>query len=180
MKKDPTAHEHVSSLLPGIRFHHVRGWIGAVALTLAVACGGGQKGKTTPDPKAGSGSQSMNDPGDPTGGTGGTGGTTGGGPTGGGPTGGGPTGGGPTGGGPTGTVDPPFTPPNYDPDPATVKMDFEFNHRAARAGMTCFFTPRVGVKYVPRDSLSRLFNCDFALFTQHLKEVLLCGGHVLV
>src|SRR4051812_4359261 len=35
--------------------------------------------------------------------------------------------------------------------------DVEFNHRAARAGMTCYFTPRVAVKYVPRDSLSRLF-----------------------
>jgi cellulose synthase/poly-beta-1,6-N-acetylglucosamine synthase-like glycosyltransferase len=35
--------------------------------------------------------------------------------------------------------------------------DVEFNHRIARAGMTCFFTPRVQVRYVPRDSLSGLF-----------------------
>jgi succinoglycan biosynthesis protein ExoA len=35
--------------------------------------------------------------------------------------------------------------------------DVEFNHRIARAGMTCFFTPRVQVRYVPRDSLSSLF-----------------------
>jgi succinoglycan biosynthesis protein ExoA len=35
--------------------------------------------------------------------------------------------------------------------------DVEFNHRAACAGLTCFFTPRVAVKYVPRDSLGRLF-----------------------
>lgn len=35
--------------------------------------------------------------------------------------------------------------------------DVEFNHRAARAGLTCFFTPRVGVAYVPRDSLGRLY-----------------------
>jgi succinoglycan biosynthesis protein ExoA len=35
--------------------------------------------------------------------------------------------------------------------------DVELNHRAARAGLTCYFTPRVAVKYVPRDSLTRLF-----------------------
>ena len=35
--------------------------------------------------------------------------------------------------------------------------DVEFNHRIARAGMTCFFTPRVQVRYVPRDSRSGLF-----------------------
>jgi succinoglycan biosynthesis protein ExoA len=35
--------------------------------------------------------------------------------------------------------------------------DVEFNHRLARAGMTCYFTPRVGVRYVPRDSLVKLF-----------------------
>lgn len=35
--------------------------------------------------------------------------------------------------------------------------DMEFNHRLARAGHTCFFTPRVRVRYHPRDSLPRLF-----------------------
>jgi succinoglycan biosynthesis protein ExoA len=35
--------------------------------------------------------------------------------------------------------------------------DVEFNHRIARAGMTCFFTPRVQVRYVPRDRVSGLF-----------------------
>jgi succinoglycan biosynthesis protein ExoA len=35
--------------------------------------------------------------------------------------------------------------------------DVEFNHRADRAGLTCYFTPRVGVKYVPRNSLQRLY-----------------------
>jgi len=35
--------------------------------------------------------------------------------------------------------------------------DVEFNHRIARTGMTCFCTPRVQVRYVPRDSLSSLF-----------------------
>ena len=35
--------------------------------------------------------------------------------------------------------------------------DVEFNHRLARAGMRCFFTPRVGVRYFPRATLSALF-----------------------
>jgi succinoglycan biosynthesis protein ExoA len=35
--------------------------------------------------------------------------------------------------------------------------DVEFNHRVARAGLTCFFTPRVRVRYFPRTSLSGLF-----------------------
>ncbi len=35
--------------------------------------------------------------------------------------------------------------------------DVEFNHRLARAGMRCFFTPRVQVRYFPRSSLSGLF-----------------------
>jgi succinoglycan biosynthesis protein ExoA len=35
--------------------------------------------------------------------------------------------------------------------------DVELNHRIARAGMTCFFTPRVQVRYVPRGSLGGLF-----------------------
>ena len=34
--------------------------------------------------------------------------------------------------------------------------DVEFNHRLARAGMRCFFTPRVRVRYFPRVSLSGL------------------------
>jgi succinoglycan biosynthesis protein ExoA len=34
--------------------------------------------------------------------------------------------------------------------------DVEFNHRLARAGMNCFFTPRVRVRYFPRVSLSGL------------------------
>ena len=35
--------------------------------------------------------------------------------------------------------------------------DVEFNHRAARAGLRCFFTPRVQVGYHPRASLRSLF-----------------------
>lgn len=35
--------------------------------------------------------------------------------------------------------------------------DVEFNHRVARAGLTCWFTPRVQVHYHPRSSLSGLF-----------------------
>jgi succinoglycan biosynthesis protein ExoA len=35
--------------------------------------------------------------------------------------------------------------------------DVEFNHRAARAGLRCWFTPRVAVHYHPRDSLPKLF-----------------------
>jgi GT2 family glycosyltransferase len=34
--------------------------------------------------------------------------------------------------------------------------DVEFNHRVARAGLTCYFTPQVQVRYFPRDSLGRL------------------------
>jgi succinoglycan biosynthesis protein ExoA len=34
--------------------------------------------------------------------------------------------------------------------------DVEFNHRLDRAGMTCFFTPRVKAHYYPRSSLSGL------------------------
>jgi succinoglycan biosynthesis protein ExoA len=34
--------------------------------------------------------------------------------------------------------------------------DVEFNHRVDRAGLSCFFTPRVAVRYHPRDSLVRL------------------------
>ena len=35
--------------------------------------------------------------------------------------------------------------------------DVEFNHRLAQAGMRCFFTPRIQVRYFPRLSLSGLF-----------------------
>jgi succinoglycan biosynthesis protein ExoA len=35
--------------------------------------------------------------------------------------------------------------------------DVEFNHRVARARLTCFFTPRVRVRYFPRASLPGLF-----------------------
>lgn len=35
--------------------------------------------------------------------------------------------------------------------------DVEFNHRAAHAGMRCYFTPKVQVHYYPRSSLRGLF-----------------------
>jgi succinoglycan biosynthesis protein ExoA len=35
--------------------------------------------------------------------------------------------------------------------------DVEFNHRVARAGLRCFFTPRVQVRYHPRGTLAGLF-----------------------
>jgi cellulose synthase/poly-beta-1,6-N-acetylglucosamine synthase-like glycosyltransferase len=35
--------------------------------------------------------------------------------------------------------------------------DVELNHRVARAGLRCFFTPRVRVRYHPRDTLGGLF-----------------------
>jgi succinoglycan biosynthesis protein ExoA len=35
--------------------------------------------------------------------------------------------------------------------------DVEFNHRVARAGMPCFFTPKVQVRYHPRSTLSGLY-----------------------
>jgi succinoglycan biosynthesis protein ExoA len=35
--------------------------------------------------------------------------------------------------------------------------DVEFNHRVAAAGLTCFFTPRVRVRYFPRSSVAGLF-----------------------
>jgi succinoglycan biosynthesis protein ExoA len=35
--------------------------------------------------------------------------------------------------------------------------DVEFNHRVARAGLTCFFTPRIAVRYHPRGTLGGLF-----------------------
>ncbi len=36
--------------------------------------------------------------------------------------------------------------------------DVELNHRIDRAGLRCFFTPKVGVRYFPRSSLGRLFH----------------------
>ncbi|HJT78401.1 MAG TPA: glycosyltransferase family 2 protein, partial [Gemmataceae bacterium] len=35
--------------------------------------------------------------------------------------------------------------------------DVEFNHRVDRAGLRCYFTPRVGVRYYPRATLAGLF-----------------------
>jgi len=35
--------------------------------------------------------------------------------------------------------------------------DVEFNHRVARAGLRCYFTPRICVRYFPRSSLAGLF-----------------------
>jgi succinoglycan biosynthesis protein ExoA len=35
--------------------------------------------------------------------------------------------------------------------------DVEFNHRLDKAGFRCFFTPKVGVRYFPRNSLGGLF-----------------------
>jgi succinoglycan biosynthesis protein ExoA len=35
--------------------------------------------------------------------------------------------------------------------------DVEFNHRVDRAGLPCYFTPRVRLRYHPRDNLSGLF-----------------------
>ncbi|MBI1915855.1 MAG: glycosyltransferase family 2 protein [Planctomycetes bacterium] len=35
--------------------------------------------------------------------------------------------------------------------------DYEFNHRVDRAGLRCFFTPRIRVRYCPRPSLHGLF-----------------------
>lgn len=35
--------------------------------------------------------------------------------------------------------------------------DVEFNHRVARAGLRCYFTPRIAVAYHPRANLSGLF-----------------------
>src|SRR5207302_8409198 len=35
--------------------------------------------------------------------------------------------------------------------------DVELNHRVARAGLRCFFTPRIQVRYQPRGTLAGLF-----------------------
>jgi succinoglycan biosynthesis protein ExoA len=35
--------------------------------------------------------------------------------------------------------------------------DYEFNHRVDKAGLRCYFTPDVAVKYVPRGTLRKLF-----------------------
>jgi succinoglycan biosynthesis protein ExoA len=35
--------------------------------------------------------------------------------------------------------------------------DVEFNHRVDRAGLRCYFTPRIAVHYAPRDTLRGLF-----------------------
>ena len=36
--------------------------------------------------------------------------------------------------------------------------DVELNHRIDRAGLRCFFTPKIGMSYVPRSSLQGLFH----------------------
>ena len=41
--------------------------------------------------------------------------------------------------------------------------DVEFNHRVDRAGLRCFFTPKVAVRYYPRSSLRYLF-CQLARY----------------
>lgn len=118
----------VSSLLPGVWSHKLRVVLLAVAIA---ACGGkGKTDKTTPG--SGSGSSAVTDPttgGDlaTTGGGSGAGPTTPGGPTN--PT--GPTG--PT--GPTAPGEVPFTPPNFDPDPATVKGQVDQQIAAAKAAL---------------------------------------------
>jgi succinoglycan biosynthesis protein ExoA len=72
--------------------------------------------------------------------------------------------------------------------------DVEFNHRIARAGMKCFFTPRVQVRYVPRDRLSGLFqqmvrygrgrcrllrkHSDTFSFSCLLPAIFLCGAAI--
>lgn len=126
---DPNQIERVSSLLPRVRSHRLRVVLLAVALA---ACGGkGKNDKTTPGSGSGSGSdgQSMKDGTDPTnGGVATNGGTGSGGTT---PTGPGPTG--PT--GPTGPGEVPFTPPNFDPDPATVKTQVDQQIAAAKAAL---------------------------------------------
>jgi tetratricopeptide (TPR) repeat protein len=128
MKKDPTSNGRVSSLLPRVWSHTLSAILIAAAIA---ACGGkGKNDKTTPGSGSGSGSgdPSMKDPGDPTGGnTGGTGNTGGntGGPTAG--------SGGPTNSG--GPSEVPFTPPNYDPDPAQVKTQVDQQIAAAKAAL---------------------------------------------
>ena len=124
--------ERVSSLLPRIWSHRLRVVLLAVAIA---ACGGkGKTDKTTPGSGSGSDSQSMKDGTDPTAGgvatNGGTGSNAGGTPTG--PTGPG-TPPGPT--GPTGPGEVPFTPPNFDPDPATVKTQVDQQIAAAKAAL---------------------------------------------
>ncbi len=125
---DPNGIERVSSLLPRVRSHRLRVVLLAVALA---ACGGkGKNDKTTPGSGSGSDSQSMKDGTDPTNGGVATNGGGSGDPTlpNGGP---GPTG--PT--APTGPGELPFTPPNFDPDPATVKTQVDQQIAAAKAAL---------------------------------------------
>jgi tetratricopeptide (TPR) repeat protein len=107
--------------------------LGAILLSLAVACGGGNKGgKTTPSGGSGSGSdqQTMNDTGtpDPGGGSGTT-------PGGGTPT---PGGGGTPdpGGGGGGDNGPPVVPPNLDPDPAQAKTQVDAHLTIAKQALS--------------------------------------------
>ncbi len=53
--------------------------------------------------------------------------------------------------------------------------DVEFNHRLARAGMRCFFTPRVQVRYFPRSSLSGLFRQMMRLWSA---VECVCSGNI--
>jgi tetratricopeptide (TPR) repeat protein len=113
--------------------------LGAILLSVLVACGGGEKkGPTTPQKGSGSDSQSMKDNGDPVD-AGGSGGNTGGGNTG------GPTGGTPTGGGTGSATDPANPPPepevvvtmpNYDPDPAQARTQVEAHLTIARQALS--------------------------------------------
>jgi succinoglycan biosynthesis protein ExoA len=45
----------------------------------------------------------------------------------------------------------------YFDDSFDACEDVEFNHRADRAGLRCFFTPLLAVRYYPRNSLAGLF-----------------------
>jgi tetratricopeptide (TPR) repeat protein len=99
-----------------------------LCLVTATACGGKKNGKTTPDPKAGSGDQSMKDPADPTGGP-----ATPGDPTG------TPTGPGtPTNPGDPNTnpAGPPVAVPNQDPDPAAVKSQVDAQLTIAKGALS--------------------------------------------
>ena len=109
--------------------------VGAVLLSLLVACGGGAKKKDTTTPKGGKtadGNQSMKDTGDPTD-PGGAGGTTGAGSNGG--SNGGTvagTGDGTGSGSAAGPVEVPVAYPNLDPDPGAAKTQVEAHLSIAR------------------------------------------------
>ena len=56
--------------------------------------------------------------------------------------------------------------------------DVEFNHRLARAGMRCFFTPRVAVRYYPRSTLRRPVQADGALRSGPRSPAAQAPGHL--